>query len=152
MVLQKKKSILFVCTHNSSRSQLAEAILRHKYSDSYQVSSAGTEPTVVNPYILHILAENGIETSKLNSKNINTFLDKHFDLVVTVCDSAKESCPIFPNARNLIHKSFDDPNSFDGTDENIRKEVERVMREISDWIEEEFNPMDSRTTKESLKF
>jgi arsenate reductase len=151
MVLQKK-SILFVCTHNSSRSQLAEAILRHRYSDSYQVSSAGMEPTVVNPFIIHILAENGIDTSKLKSKNIDSFSDKQFDLVVTVCDSAKETCPIFPNAKNILHKSFDDPNSFKGTDENIRKEVERVMKEISDWIEEEFNPIDSRINKESLKF
>ncbi len=136
----EKKTVLFVCTHNSARSQLAESILRNKSSDIYQVFSAGTKPTAVNPIILDILTEMGIDTSNLESKHINAFLGMEIDLVVTVCDSAKETCPFFPNAKKYLHKNFDDPNTFVGTEENIRKEVKRVTNEITDWIEEEFIP------------
>ena len=136
----EKKVVLFVCTHNSARSQLAEAILRQKYHDYYQVFSAGTQPTGINPYILPILIDMGIDTSKLESKHVNTFLGREIDFVVTVCDSAQETCPFFPNAKQYLHKSFDDPNSFTGTAENILKEVYRVKKEITDWIEEEFAP------------
>lgn len=139
----KKKTILFVCTHNSARSQLAEAILRNKASDLYQVSSAGTQPTKVNPIVLEILAEMKINTSNLDSKHINAFLDKEIDLVVTVCDSAKETCPFIPNAKRYLHKSFDDPKNFVGTEERIREEMKRVMNEISKWIDEEFGPKTS---------
>ena len=134
----KKKTILFVCTHNSARSQLAEAILLNKASDLYQVFSGGTEPSVVNPYILEILAEMQIDTSNITPKHIINFIDKEIDLVVTVCDSAKEACPFFPNAKQYLHKSFDDPSSFVGTEEDIREGVKRVTKEISDWIDEEF--------------
>ena len=136
----RKKTILFVCTHNSARSQLAEAILRQKFGENYQVYSAGTEPTTINPYILQTLAEMGIDTSELTSKHVNTFLGKEIDLVVTVCDSAQKTCPFFPNAKQYLHKSFDDPNSFTGTAESILKDINRVKNEITAWIEEEFAP------------
>jgi arsenate reductase len=139
-VVVQKKVVLFVCTHNSARSQLAEAILRQKYHKFYQVFSAGTQPTDINPYILQILIDMGIDTSKLESKHVNMFLGKEIDFVVTVCNSAQETCPFFPNAKQYLHKNFDDPNSFTGTAENIFKEVNRVKKEIADWIEEEFAP------------
>ncbi len=140
MTLSERRTVLFVCTHNSARSQLAEAILRKKYGDYYRVFSAGTTPTTLNIYVKSILAEMGNDWSKDKSKSINEFLDQEIDRVVTVCDSAKEICPFFPGAKQYIHKSFEDPSTFTGTNEKILTSVRRVRDEISDWIEQEFNP------------
>ncbi|MHA2053452.1 MAG: arsenate reductase ArsC, partial [Candidatus Hodarchaeales archaeon] len=85
-----KKTVLFVCTHNSARSILAESLLRKKYGESFQIFSAGTNPTTINPYVAKILAKMGINTSNLKSKHVNEFLGRTIDFVITVCDSAKE--------------------------------------------------------------
>lgn len=135
-----KRTILFVCTHNSARSQLAEAILRHKFNEFYLSFSAGTNPTSVNPYVKQVLMDMEIEISKHESKNVNKFIGQSIDLVVTVCDSAKETCPFFPGAKNYLHKSFKDPNEYTGTDEEILEFVRQLKDEISSWIEEEFTP------------
>lgn len=140
MTLSERRTVLFVCTHNSARSQLAEAILRKKYGDYYRVFSAGTTPTTLNIYIKSILAEMGNDWSKYKSKSVNEFLDQKIDLVVTVCDSAKEKCPFFPGAKQYLHKNFEDPSTFTGTNEEILKSVRWIRDEISDWIEQEFNP------------
>ncbi|MHA2346314.1 MAG: arsenate reductase ArsC, partial [Candidatus Hodarchaeales archaeon] len=132
-----KKTVLFVCTHNSARSILAESLLRKKYGESFQIFSAGTNPTTINPYVAKILAKMGINTSNLKSKHVNEFLGRTIDFVITVCDSAKEECPFFPGAKQYLHKSFDDPSTFTGSDEAILREVQRVRDEISKWIEEE---------------
>lgn len=141
MTLSEKSRVLFVCTHNSARSQLAEAILRQKYGKYYSVFSAGTEPTTLNNFIKSILAEMGNDWSKYKSKNVNEFIDQKIDLVVTVCDSAKETCPFFPGAKEYKHKSFEDPSKFTGTKEEILKEVRRVRDEIAEWIEQELDPI-----------
>ncbi|MHA2239818.1 MAG: arsenate reductase ArsC [Candidatus Hodarchaeales archaeon] len=136
-----KKTVLFVCTHNSARSILAESLLRKKHGESFQIFSAGTNPTTINPYVVKILAKMEIDISNLKSKHVNEFLGRTIDFVITVCDSAKEDCPFFPGAKQYLHKSFDDPSTFTGSDEVILKEVQRVRDEISKWIEEEFVPI-----------
>ena len=134
------ENILFVCTHNSARSQMAEAILRAKNGNRYQVYSAGTEPTNINRYVQKILTEIDIDISNLESKHVNQFLDTDFDLVVTVCDSAKEECPFIPGAKNSDHKNFPDPSQFIGTEEEILNSVRKVRDEMIEWITQKFNP------------
>ncbi len=90
-----KKKILFICTHNSSRSQMAEGLLRNLFGKYYEVHSAGTEPSSVNPFAIRVMEENGIDISSHRSKSVSEFMDIPFDYVITVCDHAKESCPFF---------------------------------------------------------
>jgi protein-tyrosine-phosphatase len=101
--------VLFLCTHNSARSQLAEALLRHLGGPRVEVYSAGTEPSHVHPNAIALLQNHGIDTSQLSSKHLETFLGQHFAYVITVCDRAKEACPIFPGVPDRIHWSFADP-------------------------------------------
>lgn len=123
-----KKKVLFICTHNSNRSQIAEALLNHLYPDKYEAYSAGTQPTKVNEYAIRVLKEIGVDISKNRSKHIEEFKDETFDFVVTVCDSAKEMCPFFPNAKRYLHESFYDPTGFIGSDEE-KLEKFRILRE-----------------------
>ena len=131
------KEILFICTHNSSRSQIAEALTNEYLSNSYKAYSAGTTATRVNPCVVKGLNEIGIDTSKLRSKSISEFEGKHFDVVVTVCDSAKEACPFFPG-KKVMHQSFADPSKFMGSDEQIMEQVRKVRDEIKEWIMKTF--------------
>lgn len=131
------KEILFICTHNSARSQMAEALTNMYLSKEYKAFSAGTTATSVNPYVAQGLTEHGIDTSKLRSKSINEFEGKQFDVVVTVCDSAKEACPFFPG-KKVMHKSFVDPSKFTGTEEQIMQQVRKVRDEIKEWIMKTF--------------
>lgn len=131
------KEILFICTHNSARSQIAEAIVNAFHADKYKAYSAGTTPTSVNPYVIKSLSELGIDTTNQKSKSINQFQGKTFDTVVTVCDNAKETCPFFPG-KNVIHKSFSDPSKLQGTEEQILQQVRQIRDEIRDWIEKTF--------------
>lgn len=108
---QKRVRVLFLCTHNSARSQIAEAILRHKGGQAVEVFSAGTEVTRVHPDALAVLRARGIETSGLSSKHLAQFVDAPFDYVITVCDNARESCPYFPHAGARLHWSFPDPTA-----------------------------------------
>ncbi|PWI48978.1 low molecular weight phosphatase family protein [Candidatus Heimdallarchaeota archaeon B3_Heim] len=139
-MLSQKKVVLFVCTHNSARSQLSEAILEQKFGDHFQTFSAGTKPTTINPYVKQVLTEMGINTSNLKAKHVNEFLGQEIDIIVTVCDSAKESCPYFLGAKRYEHKSFKDPSNFTGTNDERLKAVKRLRDEISEWIEEVFTP------------
>lgn len=132
------QKVLFVCTHNSARSQMAEAALRASYGEVYHAFSAGTNPTKLNPYVKKVMIEIGIDMATHKSKHINSFLDQKIDTVVTVCDSAKENCPFFPGAKRYIHKSFPDPSQFSGTEEEILKSIRQVREEIIKWIDEEF--------------
>ena len=136
--MQQKKKVLFLCTHNSARSQLAEGLLRAMYGDSYEALSAGTEPGNLNPYVVRAMEEIGIDISGQRSKSLKQFLQDDFDYVVTVCDNAKEGCPYFPGGKKLLHKGFSDPSSFAGTDEEIMAEVRTVRDEIRRWIGETF--------------
>ncbi len=137
---QVRVKVLFLCTHNSARSQMAEGLLRALYGDRYEVYSAGTHPTEVHPYAVRVMAEIGVDISPHRSKSVEELRGMEFDCIVTVCDRARESCPFFPGARRYIHRSFDDPASFRGTEEEILREFRRVRDEIREWIVETFGP------------
>jgi arsenate reductase len=136
-MIRMKAKVLFLCTHNSARSQMAEAILNAFYGDKYEAKSAGVTPTKVNPYVVKSMAEIGIDISKNRSKNIEEFRGQNFDYVVTVCDSAKETCPFFPG-KKVIHHSFEDPSQFEGYEKQILENVRKVRNEITDWIKKTF--------------
>lgn len=130
-----KKKVLFICTQNSARSQMAEGLLTSMYGDRYEVFSAGTNPWRVNPVAIAAMKKVGIDISGYRSKSIDEFVDKDIDYAVTVCDNAKETCPYFPNAKILLHHSFSDPAAAAGSDEVIMAEFEQVRDEILVWIE-----------------
>lgn len=113
--------VLFLCTHNSARSQIAEALLRHLGGDAFAAFSAGTEATRVHPLALSVLQEHGIDATGLSSKSLARYLGQQFDVVVTVCDVANESCPIFPGDPERIHWSLPDPSAAEGTDAERRQ-------------------------------
>lgn len=135
----KKKRVLFLCTHNSARSQMAEGILRAAHGEKYEVSSAGTEPSRVNPYAIRTMGEIGIDISDHSSKNVEQFLQDNFDYVATVCDDAKEACPTFPGAAKYMHRGFSDPSKFRGKPEEILTGFRKVRDDIRSWIETEFD-------------
>jgi len=132
-----QKKVLFICTHNSARSQIAEALINNLYRDKYEAQSAGITPTEINPYVVKAMAEIGIDILKNRSKSIEEFRGENFNYVVTVCDNAKESCPFFPGEK-IIHKAFEDPSKFKGSEEEIMKEVRRIREEIREWIKHTF--------------
>ena len=132
-----KKRVLFLCTHNSARSQMAEGFLNALHGDRYEAQSAGVTPTKINPYVVKAMAEVGIDVSKNRSKSIEEFRGENFNYVVTVCDSARETCPFFPGEK-IIHKAFEDPSQFKGSEEEILKAVRRVREEIREWIKNTF--------------
>ncbi|MGM0607203.1 MAG: arsenate reductase ArsC [Candidatus Muiribacteriota bacterium] len=103
------KKILFLCTANSCRSQMAEGLAKQLFKDKYEIYSAGSNPSRVDSKAVEVLREIGIDISNNRSKHLDEFLDKKIDLVITVCDNAKESCPIFTGAKKMIHKGFPDP-------------------------------------------
>ncbi|OEU42853.1 ArsC family transcriptional regulator [Methanosarcina sp. Ant1] len=143
-ISQEKKKVLFLCTHNSARSQMAEGLLRSVYGDRYEAYSAGVEATTVNPLAVMVMKEIGIDISGQYSKTPQEYQDIIFDLAVTVCDNAKAACPIIitnlerptklTKAREVIHKSFDDPATTVGSEEEQLKVFRRVRDEIKDWI------------------
>lgn len=126
--------VLFVCTHNSARSQMAEGILRAKAGERVEVFSAGTEATKVNPLAIESMRKLGIDISDQKSKDLEQFLGKRFDFVITVCDRAKESCPIFPGVREQIHWSFPDPADVKGSHEEKAKAFDETARQLSQRI------------------
>ena len=124
--------VLFVCTHNSARSQLAEALLGRLGGDDFEVHSAGTEATRVNPYAIRVLAEQGIDWTGATSKTIDGFLGQRFDHVITVCDRARETCPYFPGSTSTLHWGLDDPSDVQGTDEERLEAFRRTAAEITE--------------------
>jgi arsenate reductase len=129
-----KQRILILCTGNSARSQMAEGLLRHDAGDRFEVESAGTRPGRVRPEAIAVMKEIGIDISGHRSKSVDEFASRKFDYVLTVCDNAKESCPIFPGHTNLIHKSFEDPAALAGTGEERLALFRRVRDEIRDYL------------------
>jgi len=109
--------VLILCTGNSARSQMAEGLLRHDAGDTYEVFSAGTKPTLVRPEAIQVMREVGIDISGHRSKSVDEFEGQNFEYVITVCDNAKESCPIFPAKTKRIHWSIDDPAAVQGSEE-----------------------------------
>lgn len=132
-----KKKVLFICTHNSARSQMAEGILRKLPPENFDVYSGGTEPSEVNPNAIKVMEEIGIDISHRRAKNVSEFADQKFDYVVTVCDQARESCPFFPGEK-IIHKSFKDPSQLKGTEKEVIAGFREARDEIRDWIESTF--------------
>ncbi len=115
-----RRRILFLCTHNSARSQMAEGLLRHRAGDRFAAYSAGTEATAVRPPAVGVMAELGIDISGQESKTLDRYLGEPFDAVVTVCDQANEACPVFLGATERLHWSFPDPSRATGTEEEQR--------------------------------
>jgi len=109
---EMKKKVIFICTHNSARSQMAGGLMRTLYPDRYVVFSAGTEPRGVNPYAVQVMAELGINISSHRSKRLDEFLDMKFDYLITVCGHAKQTYPFFPGGKRSMHKGFEDPAAF----------------------------------------
>ena len=127
------KKVLFLCTHNSARSQMAEAYLNHLYGDNYDAHSAGTHPTKINSSVVKVMIEDGIDLSKACSKSIVEYLDWSFDLGVTVCDNAREACPVFPGDE-LIHHGFKDPSAIHGSEDEVLSQIREIRDEIKKWI------------------
>ena len=124
----RKKSVLFICTGNSARSQMAEGLLRHMAGDEYEVSSAGTEPGGIHPRTVEVMKELGVDLAGHTSKDLGPFLGRKFDFVITVCDRAKQHCPVFPGAEP-IHWGFDDP--VDAPADRQLETFRRVREEIA---------------------
>ncbi|HEQ79172.1 MAG TPA: arsenate reductase ArsC [Euryarchaeota archaeon] len=132
------KRILFLCTHNSGRSQIAEAIVNRFHCDKFEARSAGTEPGTPNILVISALEELGFDTSGMHSKHLDIFLDEKWDYVITLCDSANEGCPFFPGGKERIHHSFSDPSAFVGTEYEKRKQVMTLVEDIKKWFEQDF--------------
>jgi arsenate reductase (thioredoxin) len=133
----ERARVLFVCTHNSARSQMAEGILRHIAGDRFEVYSAGTEATHVRPQAIKVMNELGIDISAQESKTLERYLEEPFDYVVTVCDDANEACPFFPGAQRRLHWSFEDPAAAQGSGEQRLGVFRKVRDQIKKRIEED---------------
>lgn len=136
---ERKIRVLFVCTHNSARSQMAEGLLNALLGDRYEAASAGTEPRGVHPLAVQVMDEIGVDIRHHRSKSVDEFREEWFDVVVTVCDHAKETCPFFPNARRRMHRSFPDPSAVEDPREQLET-FRKVRDAIREWILETFGP------------
>jgi arsenate reductase len=124
-----KKRVLILCTGNSARSQMAEGLLRHHAGDRFDVESAGTKPGRVRPEAIAAMAELGIDISTHRSKHVDEFAGRKFDYILTVCDHARDSCPVFPGEAIQIHQSFDDP----ATPADFRRVRDELRQYLSSW-------------------
>jgi arsenate reductase len=129
-----KQKVLILCTGNSARSQMAEGLLRHDAGDRFEVFSAGVNPTRVRPEAIAVMRELGIDLSKHCSKHVNEFAGQSFDYVLTVCDHAREACPIFPGTTQTIHHSFADPADFDGSEEERIALFRKVRDQVREYL------------------
>lgn len=129
------KTVLVICTGNSARSQMMEGLLNHFGNGKVQAHSAGTRPSTINPFAIEAMTEIGIDISTHYSKSIDEFANQTFDVVLTVCDSARESCPFFPGEK-IIHKSFTDPAALEGSDQKKLKLFRKVRDEEMEWVED----------------
>lgn len=142
--MTERRRVLFLCTHNSARSQMAEGLLRHLGGDAFEVYSAGTEATRVRPLAIRAMAELGIDISAQASKALDRYWGQPFDLVITVCDEANEACPVFLGARERRHWSFPDPSRATGTEEEQLAVYRAVRDAIRARIEAELLPPGQR--------
>ena len=127
-----KQRVLILCTGNSARSQMAEGIMRHIAGEKYEIDSAGIAPSIVRPEAIEVMREIGIDISNHRSKSVDEFLDRRFDYIITVCDNAKETCPVFSGEAERIHWSFVDPAENQGSFEERLAEFRKVRDEIMD--------------------
>lgn len=133
-------TILVLCTGNSARSQMAEGLLRSHLGGRFDVVSAGTQPSIVRPEAIAVLAEVGIDISGNRSKSVNEFDGRDIDYVLTVCDNAKENCPYFPAKTRLVHHAFDDPAEIEGDPETRVEAFRNVRDKIEVYIKSDFVP------------
>jgi arsenate reductase len=130
-----RKKVLILCTGNSARSQMAEGILRSIAADKFDVESAGVSPSSVRPEAIEVMSEIGIDISDHRSKSVAEFATQDFDYVITVCDNARETCPVFPNRAIKIHRDFEDPPAPGTTDRETTLAIfRRVRDEIRDFL------------------
>jgi arsenate reductase (thioredoxin) len=132
-----RSRILFLCTHNSARSQMAEGLLKHLAGDRFEAMSAGTEATRVRPLAVRAMEEIGIDISGQESKTLERYLQEPFDHVITVCDDANEACPFFPGAQRRLHWSFEDPSRAEGSEEERLAVFRSVRDRIRDRVQAE---------------
>ena len=133
-----KQRVLILCTHNSARSQMAEGFLRHIAGDQFEVESAGTEKTTVRPEAIEAMRRYGIDISRRHSKTLEQFLNQPWDYVITVCDAANESCPIFPSAKHRLHWSFPDPSAVTGPDRQAAfdRTAAAIQHRLREWLDQ----------------
>jgi len=131
----KKKTVLFLCTANSARSQMAEALINHDLGDRFEAFSAGTAPRSLHPTALRVLAEIGVDHSRARSKPLDEFASRTFDHVITLCDGANETCPIFFGGVRRTHLGFEDPAAASGTEEEVLAVFRRVRDQIREDVE-----------------
>ena len=131
-----KERVLILCTGNSARSQMAEALLRREAGGQFEVESAGTKPGIVRPEAISVMRELGVDISGHRSKHVNEFDGERFDYVITVCDNANESCPVFPGAVKRLHKSFEDPAAVNGSEEERLAAFRRVRDKLREYLRE----------------
>jgi len=136
----KRPKILFVCTANAARSQMAEGLLRAKYGEYFEVFSAGTRLSRISPYAILVMHEIGIDISNQYSKTLQQIEDEEFDVAVTLCDRARDTCPVIHCAKKQIHRGFSDPHFSQDSNGDILDGYRRIRDEISTWIGETFNP------------
>ena len=134
MARTDRRRVLILCTANSARSQMAEGLLRHDAGDRFEVASAGTLPSRVRPEAVAVMKEIGIDISGHRSKSVDEFADEAFDLVLTVCDHARETCPIYPGHGTRLHQGFEDPAIVDGSDAERLAAFRRVRDEIREYL------------------
>lgn len=130
----RKKRVLILCTGNSARSQMAEGLLRHDAGDRFEVSSAGVSPVPIRPEAIAVMREEGIDISGHRSKHVEEFAGQDFDYVLTVCDHAREVCPVFTGSTRMIHHSFADPGNFNGSQEERLAGFRKVRDEIREYL------------------
>ena len=138
MIVQNKSTVLFICNHNSARSQMAEGLLKSLHGEHYEVCSAGINPNDVNLYAVKVLAELGVDISHHRSKSLQEFEGVEFDYVATVCGGDGEVCPFFPGGKNYFHEAFEDPVAVNGTDPEKIEAFRKIRDEIKEWIKESF--------------
>jgi arsenate reductase len=140
-----RKNVLFICTHNAARSQMAEGYLRARYGDRYNVFSAGTRASTVNRHAIQTMREIGVDISSQVSKSLETLQGKEMDITVTLCDDQKGVCPVYPCAKEMVHARFADPGEFIGDDETLPAQFRTLREEITHWIDGYFGQ--SRTER-----
>jgi len=133
-----KKSVLILCTGNSARSQMAEGLLKQICGDRFDVHSAGTRPIGVSPEAVEVLGEVGIDISNNKSKSVDSFANREFDYVLTVCDNARENCPYFPARTKMVHQGFEDPWLAEGSHEERVVAYRRVRDQIDAYLRDDF--------------
>ena len=136
--MANKRRVLILCTANSARSQMAEGLLRHDRGEEFDVQSAGTRATHVRPEAIAAMRDIGIDISHHRSKTVDEFQNESFDYVLTVCDNANESCPVFPGHTNRIHKGFSDPASVEGSVHDRLEAFCRTRDEIRTYLRDVF--------------